>query len=123
MSKVSLPKLDALRQKMQDEAMEKVTDIAKSAEGRMVKTIATSGTGYVGKGPRAVPEGRIDYGPMIDSVRVEKTSPTSVRVGWLNYRYYFGLQEEGTYRPGGVPMYAFAQMKTWVGEQWRNLAK
>lgn len=70
----------------------------------MQHKILTSGTGWVGKGPRATPDGRIDYGVMYDSV--SRTSLTLDRVngkltprgtfGWVNrVEDYFTYQEQG----------------------------
>jgi hypothetical protein len=83
---------------------ELLTQIAQEAAEygaqRMREFIETRGTGYVGKGPRATAEGRIDYGVMIDAVKAGKPRKTqngaSVSFGWLDVRReYFKLQEEG----------------------------
>lgn len=65
---------------------------------RMV--IMSSGTGWVGVGPRAVPDGRIDYGYMHDSVSttgITRVGNTLVgKFGWLRATEdYFKFQDEG----------------------------
>lgn len=69
----------------------------------MRRVIMTSGTGYVGRGPRATPEGRIDYGHMYDdvtrtSITMKKTgkglSPTGT-FGWMSDPGYYSLQDQG----------------------------
>jgi hypothetical protein len=67
----------------------------------MRKTILTSGTGYVGPGPRAIAGGRIDYGAMIDDVetRPVQRHPRGSKssFGWVyNEEDYYAFQDGGT---------------------------
>lgn len=79
----------------------------------MRKNIMTSGTGYVGRGKRAIPGGRIDTGVMHDAVEAGDVKKTqrgwSTSFGWINVREpYFLMQEHGTYNvPNPTPMFAF----------------
>lgn len=70
----------------------------------MRATVATSGTGYVGKGARATAEGRIDTGEMYDAITSRKDGKTSGRFGWMNPKKYYGLQEDGFNGPSGRPV-------------------
>lgn len=82
---------------------------------RMV--IESSGTGWVGRGPRATPDGRIDYGYMIDSTDrtvVHRDGRTLTGTfGWLeDQEDYFRYQEYGFRHRGGKSvegMHALAQ--------------
>lgn len=82
----------------------------------MRQTIATSGTGYVGKGARATPEGRIDTGEMYDAVTSRKSGKTSGRFGWMTPKKYYGLQEDGFVGPNGPvpPMHSLLRAFTLV---------
>lgn len=87
---------------MEDEATSALVDAVELGYDTMLRVIDTSGTGYVGRGPRATPEGRIDYGTMRDSVDrdINKSGSTiSGEFGWLeNQEEYFRYQENGTAR-------------------------
>ena len=68
----------------------------------MRTVIMNSGTGWVGRGPRATPTGRTDYGHMYDAVEVSdpRRHPkgTWASFGWIDpnkTEFYFKLQEEG----------------------------
>lgn len=95
----------------------------------MRETIATSGTGYVGKGARATPEGRIDTGEMYDAVTSRKDGKTSGRFGWINPKKYYGLQEDGFMGPQGPvpPMHsllkAFTKVRVQVERDLRKLVR
>jgi hypothetical protein len=84
------------------------TEIAERAAefgaARMREYIATRGTGYVGKGYRATPEGRIDTGQMYDDVGVSQVrhnpSGIAVNFGWVgDVESYYAAQEEGFTNP------------------------
>lgn len=87
--------------------VERIVDrVSLEAAIDMTRVIETSGTGWVGKGARATPEGRIDTGEMIDAVDVDMVvRPRNVigKVGWgLNGKPaedYFLAQEEGFINP------------------------
>ena len=73
---------------------------------KMIEVIDTSGTGWVGKGARATPEGRIDTGRMRDSVSNEVTRTRKNITGVMGWgvagrdaEHYFLDQEEGFINP------------------------
>jgi hypothetical protein len=85
-------------------------DAADYGVSLMREYIATRGTGYVGKGARATPEGRIDTGQMYDAVKAGQVrrNPSGVAVsfGWgidgSPVPSYF-LTQENEPTPGGFP--------------------
>ena len=97
--------------RMRDEAADIVEDAAEYGADLMREYIATRGTGYVGKGVRATPEGRIDTGQMYDDV---KAGPVRVRksdivaeFGWIdNIEDYYAKQENEPTPRGFPPMHA-----------------
>lgn len=75
-----------------------VEKATQTGETEMRRIVETSGTGWVGKGPRATPAGRIDYGDMIDGISAESMA-TIGKWGWavqgnVPQMYYF-YQENG----------------------------
>lgn len=82
-----------------NEAKKIVADAVKRGATYMVQTINTSGTGWVGKGPKAFAEGRVDYGHMRSDVSFE-TNGTSGKFGWVyNQQDYYLEQEFGFMNP------------------------
>lgn len=85
---------------IQDGSDEVVEDAAEYGAARMREMIASRGTGYVGRGPRATPDGRIDTGQMYDDVSVgnvrHNPSGVAVNFGWVgNVEDYYRYQEDG----------------------------
>jgi hypothetical protein len=81
-------------------ATEVAEDAAEFGAQRMREYIATRGTGWVGKGIRATPEGRIDTGQMYDDVKAgpvrHNPSGVAVNFGWVgNVESYYAAQEKG----------------------------
>lgn len=79
---------------------EVVTDAAEFGADRMRQYIATRGTGYVGPGQRATPEGRIDTGQMYDAVGIgpvrRNPSGVAINFGWTgDVEDYYSWQERG----------------------------
>lgn len=77
-----------------------VEDSAEYGAAQMRYYIATRGTGYVGRGERATPEGRIDTGQMYDDVGVGQVrhnpSGVAINFGWVgNVEDYYRWQEDG----------------------------
>lgn len=111
-----------------------LTEAAEYGKELMQTNIMTSGTGYVGRGHRAIPGGRIDTGVMHDAVEAEPAKKLqkgwSSRFGWINVvEPYFLMQEHGTYNvPNPTPMFAFidatVRTREWlygrVREELRN---
>lgn len=95
-------RLRSAAKKLQSGSDEVVRDAAEHGAALMREHIATRGTGYVGRGPRATPDGRIDYGVMYDAVGVtdvrHNPSGVAVNFGWVDgtIEDYFAYQEEGT---------------------------
>lgn len=85
---------------LQSGADDVVEDAAEYGAAQMRYFISTRGTGYVGRGARAIPEGRIDTGQMIDDVGIgnirHNPSGVAVNFGWVgNVEDYYRLQEDG----------------------------
>lgn len=86
--------------KIQNDGERIAQDAAEFGARKMQEFIETRGTGYVGRGPRATPEGRIDTGYMYDQVGVSAPRRTATGVainfGWVkDVEDYFALQERG----------------------------
>lgn len=82
-----------------------VLDAAEFGAAKMRYNIMTRGTGYVGRGARATPEGRIDTGQMYDDVSIgeirHNPSGVAINFGWTgNVEEYYRIQEDGF---GNVP--------------------
>jgi hypothetical protein len=102
--------------RVRDEAAEIAEDAAEYGADLMREYIATRGTGYVGKGARATPEGRIDTGRMYDAVGVDpvrvRKSDIVVSFGWTeDAAAYFLQQENEPTRGGHPPMHALLDAK------------
>lgn len=107
--------------RVRDEAAEIAEDAAEYGADLMREYIATRGTGYVGKGARATPEGRIDTGKMYDSVGVSpvrvRKSDIVVDFGWTEAaEAYFLEQENEPTRGGHPPMHALLDAKVQTRE-------
>lgn len=96
-------------------ANEAAEEFARVGAERMVEYISTRGTGWVGRGPLAVPYGRIDYGNMVGDVKSGVRSQfgrKTASFGWLdNKEEYYSYQERGFTHPSGKDvrgMYALA---------------
>lgn len=102
--------------RVRDEAAEIAQDAAEYGADLMREYIATRGTGYVGKGARATPEGRIDTGQMYDDVKVSEVrvrkSDIVVSFGWTDHaESYYAQQENEPTRGGHPPMHALLDAK------------
>jgi hypothetical protein len=91
-------RLRSAAKRLQEGSDEVVRESAEFGADLMREYIASRGTGYVGRGPRATPDGRIDYGVMYDAVGVSdvRHNPSGVAVnfGWVNgtIEDYFAYQ-------------------------------
>lgn len=93
---------------LEDGITDALVDAVEYGYSEMKKTVETSGTGYVGKGARATPEGRIDTGLMIDSIDrdLNKSGTTiSGEFGWLDRQENYFLYQENGFR-NVPPMHA-----------------
>lgn len=102
--------------RVRDQAAEIAQDAADYGADLMREYIATRGTGYVGKGARATPEGRIDTGQMYDDVHSEQVkirkSDIVVSFGWTgNVEDYYETQENEPTPGGSPPMHALLDSK------------
>lgn len=113
--------IDAKMRRAENEGDLIVTKGAETGAERMRDFIMSTGTGWVGKGARAIPEGRIDTGEMHDAVAVRKERKGHAEFGWVvDYEEYFGLQEKGFTQPSGhkvPPMHAFLNATMWTQEE------
>lgn len=93
--------------RLREEAAEIAEDVAEYGAELMREYIATRGTGYVGKGARATPEGRIDTGQMYDDVHVGpvrvRKSDIVVDFGWIDHFEDYYLTQENDPTPAGFP--------------------
>lgn len=85
---------------LQNSSDDIVLDSAGYGAELMRRYIATRGTGYVGPGLRATPDGRIDTGQMYDDVGVgqirRNPSGVAINFGWVgNVEDYYRWQEDG----------------------------
>lgn len=89
--------------------------------------IATRGTGYVGKGARATPDGRIDSGEMYDAVSSAMYGKRSGKFGWgvagKGVKHYFSLQEYQPTPRGFPPMHALTDAFVKVREEFERKMK
>ena len=113
--------IDAKMRRAENEGDEIVTRGAERGAERMRDFIMSTGTGWIGKGARAIPEGRIDTGEMHDAVAVRKERKGHAEFGWVvDYEDYFGYQEKGFTQPSGhkvPPMHAFLNSTLWTQEE------
>lgn len=114
--------------RVRDEAAVIAENAAEYGADLMREFIATRGTGYVGKGARATPEGRIDTGAMYDAVGVSEVrvrkSDIVVDFGWTeNAKAYFLQQENEPTRGGHPPMHALLDAKVQAREYFYAMLK
>lgn len=106
-------------------ANEAAEEFARVGETRMREYISTRGTGYVGRGSRAVPYGRIDFGNMIDDVTSgvhKQFGRKTSAFGWLNNKEeYYSLQETGFQDVHG--MYALADAGEDAAEAYKRVMR
>lgn len=80
-------------------ANEAAEEFARVGAERMVEYINTRGTGWVGRGAEAFPEGRVDTGDMRRDVKSDIRSQfgrKTASFGWLDRKQeYYSLQEVG----------------------------
>lgn len=83
-----------------------VTSVVEEAEQEMIRVINTSGTGWVGKGAQAIPQGRVDTGHMRESVGHQTTVLPKRVIGYVGWDLagkpadeYFLEQEYGFVNP------------------------
>lgn len=100
-----------------------VNETLKEGAFDMINVINTSGTGWVGKGPQAFAEGRVDYGNMRSAVSYDYTAQKGQVKGAFGWginghdaKPYFLEQENGFVNPWTgrfvQPMHALLTART-----------
>lgn len=112
---------------VENESAKVIEEVVVHGELLMKDYIATRGTGYVGRGARATPEGRIDSGDMYDAVSSAMYGKRSGKFGWgvggKGVKDYFATQEYTKTPRGFPPMHALTDAFVKVREEFERKMK